>query len=259
MGICDTFYCDQPVGYPIPGEGHEPYPRYVDLLVEDIDKDPGRKGRPLVLLAHGWGAPHALALATRLGPRVVKVYIIRDNPPLMPGGLPSFYDDHNKWCKQAGNSILEWLRVANPNALFETACKASPKELKKMFAESPYFTRVVNYATLAFRDGIYPDMSKDIQVISSPMCVITPKQNTPDGNPDMTWILWTSGPYNVYMIDDYHHACVRPRKKNNKITEFPLGDLLIRDMIISLQGITWRHLRDLSRAYWAPGVNIAFP
>ena len=53
----------------------------IDALISEIDADDARKGRPLVIVAHSFGAMAGHAIAARLGPRVRHLTIVAARGP----------------------------------------------------------------------------------------------------------------------------------------------------------------------------------
>merc|ERR1719464_1577403 len=54
---------------------------YTTRLVSKIDEDPGNRGRPVFVVAHGAGALPAWGVARKLGRRCLKLYVLGRRAP----------------------------------------------------------------------------------------------------------------------------------------------------------------------------------
>merc|ERR1719464_1275532 len=54
---------------------------YTTRLVSKIDEDPGNRGRPVFVVAHGAGALPAWGVARKLGRRCLKLYVLGSRAP----------------------------------------------------------------------------------------------------------------------------------------------------------------------------------
>mmetsp|Transcript_18513 Transcript_18513/g.49657 ORF Transcript_18513/g.49657 Transcript_18513/m.49657 type:complete len:288 (-) Transcript_18513:84-947(-) len=229
-GMRDTLVLDHPDEYNMEGEGYEPYRRYVDVLIERIDEDPERTGRPLLLFGHSRGACAAMAVATRLGARVLKVYIVATGA--MVPDQPSGWEQMSLAFKKGGDElILGWLLSMQPGNLvlaraFEAA-KANDGTLQAMYSESKWLTSMVTLTRRQYREAMYPDMTKDVQVLSIPLCAVSPLQD-PSTQPEHNagWNLMTTAECEQLTVDAGHMDVLKAKKKKGHRKEFPLGDLL---------------------------------
>lgn len=79
-GYASQLVLDHPTewaGRPEPPDWHE----YLAQCEREIDADPARAGRRLVIFGHSHGALAAYGLAARLGTRVTKLYVAARRPP----------------------------------------------------------------------------------------------------------------------------------------------------------------------------------
>lgn len=234
--IKDTLVLDHPDGYDIEGEGYDPYPKYIDRLIAEIDSDPARAGRPLLLLGHSRGACPCMAVSTRLGKRVLKVYIVSCGA--MTPGKPTGWEMMSHDFKKGGDELLlAWLLSMQPGNLIlkralDTA--ADKKALQELYDDSKWLREMVSLTRMQYREAMYPDMpNKVIDVIEAPIMAISPLQDPscpPEANEG--WAKMTTGGFELKTLDAGHMDVLKATQANKKkgiLYSFPLGDLLAPD------------------------------
>lgn len=180
VGLGDSLVLGFPDHYGIEGEGIEWWPKYVDLLVEQIDSEEAYRGRPLLLFGHSRGACPAMSVATRLGSRVLKVYITGCGPIEM--GKPTAWELLSTAFKKGGDKeLLAWFSSLQPgNVILKRASDLPEVEIPNALAQSKWLASTVKLMRLQYRDATFPLMTgddADIQVISAPLMVGVPLQD----------------------------------------------------------------------------------
>lgn len=231
--IKDTLILDHPDGYGMKGSGYEPYPGYIDRLVEEIDKEPSRKGRPLLLLGHSRGGCPAMAVATRLGSRVLKVYLLSCSG--MEPGKPTGWEGLAEHFKTGGDElILAWLLSMQPgNKILTIALETSkdPKALQELYDDGKWLRNMVELTRLQYREAMFPDMSSGIiDKIQAPIMAISPLQD-PGAQPEMMQSLdkLAGGEFELKTVNAGHMDILQATKANKKKGipyKFELGELL---------------------------------
>eukprot|EP00747_Dinoflagellata_sp_TGD_P116675 gnl/TRDRNA2_/TRDRNA2_172441_c0_seq1.p1 gnl/TRDRNA2_/TRDRNA2_172441_c0~~gnl/TRDRNA2_/TRDRNA2_172441_c0_seq1.p1 ORF type:complete len:129 (+),score=14.76 gnl/TRDRNA2_/TRDRNA2_172441_c0_seq1:37-423(+) len=99
-------------------------------MVEDIDSKPKNRGRRLLLFAHSTAGPAAFSVASRLGERVMKVYLC-DAPVSVPGGFDAHESTHKFFASLSDADWIRHLSGWNPGnrVLREMATAVSKGEL----------------------------------------------------------------------------------------------------------------------------------
>jgi len=229
VGIKDHLVLDHNNEYGMTEEGYEPYPRYVDLLVEKIDEVAA--GRPLLLFAHSRGCCPAAAVATRLGCRVLKVYFVASQGAVVPG-KPTPWEKLSKRFRRNGErSMLSWFSELQPgNLLLDSAAHASQEDRDEMKETSKFLANMITLMNTQYRDAMYPDMSKGvIDTFPADICAIAPSKDTMctveacEGFHQLT-----SGRCDIWLIVGGHMEVLKP---DTGSTTCELHDRVLADML----------------------------
>mmetsp|Transcript_29529 Transcript_29529/g.75147 ORF Transcript_29529/g.75147 Transcript_29529/m.75147 type:complete len:277 (-) Transcript_29529:98-928(-) len=224
----ETLVLHYPDVYEIEGEGSDPWARYVDRLVEEIDSEPSRAGRPLFLFGHSRGQAPAMTVAARLGERVLKVYIVASGSPIP--GQPSGFQTLAEGFKKTGDvGLLTWFVSLNPgNLMLMGMLDALHKGTMKP-EDSPFLNDLLTLMRKQYKDAIWPDMTRDMQVIPSPIMAVGPRYDADSTRAHMEpWSYWTSGQFDVRMICAGHMDCLNPKEGESSCE---LYDLVLPDML----------------------------
>lgn len=226
----DVLVLHYPDVYNIEGEGSEPWPTYVDRLVEEIDKEPSRKDRPLILFGHSRGNAPCMTLAARLGARVLKIYIAATPAPIP--GQPSPFKALSDTFKQTGDvGLLQWFVGLNPgNLMMEGMCKGVVSGEMKI-EDSPFLNSMMTLMRRQYRDAMWPDMERDFKGVVSPILAFGPRLDLDVSLETMQgWGLWTTGGAKVKMISGAGHMdCLRPSLVDGEV-KCILIETLLKDM-----------------------------
>jgi len=230
----ETMFLHFPDAYGMTGEGRDPWPAYVDRLVEEIDKEPSRTGRPLILFGHSRGNAPAMTLAKRLGPRVLKVYIASSAAPV-PGDVSPFETLSLKFKETGDIGLLQWFVSLNPgNLMMENMCK-SVMNGEMAIEDSPYLNAMITLMRTQYKDAMYPDMERDFKGVASPLFVFGPRQDPGCPYDAMQlWSAWTSGDCKVKMLSGVGHMdCLQPAELDGEM-RCPLWEVLLKDLALVL-------------------------
>lgn len=216
-GIADQLVLDYPDVYEIKGKGSEPWNRYVDRLVYEINSNRDFRNRPLLLFGHSRGASSAMSVALRLGRRVRKVYIAACAGTSLTLGQPSGWERLSEAFQppDSDRKLLRWFASLQPDNLILGRMANAPKaEMEEGIESSSWLKAKVELMRAQYRDAIFPDMndSFDINVISAPILAISPS-----GDADCsvqaceTWSDLTAGACEVLSVKAGHMDCLDPR------------------------------------------------
>eukprot|EP00413_Alexandrium_margalefii_P026820 CAMPEP_0204563644 /NCGR_PEP_ID=MMETSP0661-20131031/34424_1 /ASSEMBLY_ACC=CAM_ASM_000606 /TAXON_ID=109239 /ORGANISM="Alexandrium margalefi, Strain AMGDE01CS-322" /LENGTH=492 /DNA_ID=CAMNT_0051571219 /DNA_START=44 /DNA_END=1522 /DNA_ORIENTATION=+ len=172
-GVKDQLVLDHSNEYGFTGEGYEPWPRYVEKLVELIDKD--YAGRSLIIFGHSKGTGPAMSVASRLGSRVLKCYAVACGSWLP--GRPTPWEKLSKGFKQKNDQgLLAWFASLNPgNLLLETVAYGPEDQFEELMESSAFLKSKLELMRLQYRDAMYPDMSKRvIDEFPAELCAVSP-------------------------------------------------------------------------------------
>lgn len=228
-GIEDQLVLDHPEDY-IQGSGTEPWSSYIDRLVYEINEKKAFRNRPLLLFGHSRGACSAVSMATRLGRRVRKVYIVACGGGALQIGQPSSWEKMSDKFKKTGDKgIFQFYASLQPNNLvLGRAAAASEAELEELVQSSAWLQDRVELGRRQFRDAIVPDMSQqfDVDVIKAPMLAIRPSED--ESCPQEAMGLWkgiTSNCFEVLTLRAGHMDCLQPEHMSvvieDMLTFFP--------------------------------------
>lgn len=199
----EALVLDFPDSYGIQGEGSAPWAGYVDRLVQEIDGEPSRRGRPLIVYGHSRGATPALTVAAKLKARVLKVFVLANGAPKK--GQPSAFQFLAEAFKQGTDmDLLKWFAGLNPSpVLHRTIASVESGEIK--LSDSKYLLEMLATMKKQYVNTIWPDMSKDMDGITAPITVVSPRKD-PDAQPPACWGFkeWTSGTVDVKVVDAGH-------------------------------------------------------
>jgi len=219
VGIKDVLVLDFPDAYGMVKEGRDPWPKYVDRLIQEIDREPARRGRPLLLFGHSRGASPAMSVATRLmkdgrSDQVLKVYVAACThvSPNEPTGweLTSAY-------LKAGTDkeMFEYFRDQQPgHPLLQKLANSSPEEINEFCEMSEKCRDMRNLYKVQYRDAMYPDTRRDIMKINVPIMAISPMQSpfeTPDAMKE--WEKFAGNGFEVLSIEGDHMGCIADQQR----------------------------------------------
>jgi len=205
----DTLVLHYPDVYEIEGEGSGPWPSYVDRLIEEIDQEPSRVGRPLLLFGHSRGNAPAMTLASRLGQRVLKIYLAGSDSPII--GQPSPFQTLSERFKREGDlGLLEWFVSLNPgNNMMESLYRSVASGQMKI-EDSDFLNDMVTLMRRQYKDAIYPDMERDFKGVCSPILAFRPEHDQSCTRAGMErWKEWTSASArSKVVIGATHMSCL---------------------------------------------------
>lgn len=233
-GFRHTFVVDHPDGYDMKGSGYDPYPEYIKRCEEEIDKDPDRAGRPLVIFGHSRGCCGGMALATYFEDRVIKTFLCACGPIAL--GTPTMWENLSKHFQTGGDDlILEWLFSMQPGNLIlpralEVARRDPEGELQKMYADSKWLRNMVGLTRLQYKEAMYPLMTGDdpvIQKVHCDICAVCPLKD-PGATPEVMagWENISTGKFQMLEVDAGHIDILQAEKKKGQTIKFPLGDAI---------------------------------
>ncbi|CAK9045444.1 4-xylosyltransferase IRX10L (Glucuronoxylan glucuronosyltransferase 1) (AtGUT1) (Glucuronoxylan glucuronosyltransferase 2) (AtGUT2) (Protein IRREGULAR XYLEM 10-like) (Xylan xylosyltransferase IRX10L) [Durusdinium trenchii] len=173
-GMKDAAIFHFPDAYGIAEEGREPWAKYIDLLVEEVNQVAG-ENRPLVLFGHSRGAAPATCLAYRLQKRVKKVYIAACGA--MHLGEPTGWELLSQRFKAGGDrDLLKWFSDLQPENILlrRTAYDTSDSEFQEQVQSSKFLSEMLNLMRAQYRDAMYPDPERDFGSMPVPIMAFSP-------------------------------------------------------------------------------------
>mmetsp|Transcript_65604 Transcript_65604/g.211664 ORF Transcript_65604/g.211664 Transcript_65604/m.211664 type:complete len:403 (-) Transcript_65604:93-1301(-) len=202
-GLKHRMVMDFPDAFGIEGEGSIHWGKYVDKVVEEIDKDPDRHGRKLILFGHSRGATSAMTVATRLGRRVLKVYVLSSGAPV-PGEPSPFQMLSEGFKKSTDVDLLKWFCSLNPVPVLIRMMQSVEKGDMKI-SDSGYLKEKVALMKRQYVNAIWPDMQKDFKVINVPIMAVAGKQDQNESKESMErWKIWSTNEVTVRFINAGH-------------------------------------------------------
>eukprot|EP00930_Biecheleria_cincta_P064792 TRINITY_DN50458_c0_g1_i1.p1 TRINITY_DN50458_c0_g1~~TRINITY_DN50458_c0_g1_i1.p1 ORF type:complete len:651 (-),score=119.39 TRINITY_DN50458_c0_g1_i1:68-2020(-) len=206
----ETLVLHFPDSYGIQGQGSEPWPAYVDRLIEEIDRAPERRGRPLFLFGHSRGCTPAMSVAKRLGQRVLKVYCAACAAP-KPGEESHFKAMAEHFQKGSEIDMLRWLYSIQPdNEMLQVLVSEAESEGMESI-RGPFVDSMLDIVKRQYRDAVWPDMQRDFSIIPAPIMAISPTRDaTVQPNLMTGWKLWTSAHFSFREVDAGHMECLQP-------------------------------------------------
>lgn len=221
----DAFCLHFPNEYGMTEEGMEPWPKYIDRLVEEIDSDPKRKGRPMFLFGHSRGNAPAMSLATRLGPRVLKVFIAASGGPT-PGDVSPFQRLSEGFKETGDVGLLTWFVSLNPGNMMMEQMLATVKDGSMAIEDSAFLNELLKLIRVQYKDAMFPDMTRDIKKLSIPIVAIGPRYDPGSQREAMkVWGFWSDDCV-VKMIDSGHMDCLKPRGPEDfELLEYVLKEI----------------------------------
>jgi len=213
-GIEDVLVLGFPDEYGIVGEGHAWWRIYVNKLVQEINKT--CKDRKVIIYGHSRGCCSAMSLATRLGDRVLKVYVVACSPIEL--GKPTDWEVMSADFKKSGDAgLLKFLCDLQPeNAVLKSIAGLTPKQLAKQIDNSPMLNRLFRIMRVQYKDATFPLMvgpDPDIKKLDVPIMAIAPKDDP--GSPLERLKLWrgcTSDKFRVVQVAGGHVECLKASK-----------------------------------------------
>lgn len=215
-GITDQVLLHHPEGYDIEGDGTDAWPSYIGRLIEAIDSDADRRGRPLILWGHSKGATEAMSLATRLGERVLKVYCVASGAP-RPGEVSPFQTMAENFKLGTDLDLLKWFCTMNVDRALHRMVEAVEKG-DLTIESSPYLKNKLALMKRQYVTTTYPDMARDFKVIAAPIMGVWPMTDpsTPRDSVE-AWSVWTSGGFELRKVSAGHMDCLRTREHHDHI------------------------------------------
>jgi len=190
----ETLVLHFPDAYGMTEEGSDPWPRYVDRLVEEIDREPSRRGRPLLLFGHSRGNAPAMTVAARLKERVLKVYIASSNAPIP--GEPSPFKALSERFKASGDTgLLEWFVSLQPGNLMLEGMLQSVRSGEMRIEDSAFLNAKIGLMRRQYMDAMWPDMDRDFAGVTAPILAFLPRSDATCSVEGMElWKQWTAAP-----------------------------------------------------------------
>mmetsp|Transcript_129245 Transcript_129245/g.326233 ORF Transcript_129245/g.326233 Transcript_129245/m.326233 type:complete len:292 (+) Transcript_129245:80-955(+) len=188
----DTLVLHYPDVYDIEGEGSDPWPSYVDRLIQEIDQEPSRAGRPLILFGHSRGNAPAMTVAARLGQRVLKIYLAASDAPVI--GEPSPFQRLSERFKREGDlGLLEWFVSLNPGNRAMESLYTSVASGEMKIEDSKFGESMITLMRRQYKDAIWPDMERDFKGVCSPIMAFRPEHDPSSTRAGMDrWKEWTT-------------------------------------------------------------------
>eukprot|EP00434_Breviolum_minutum_P023246 symbB.v1.2.020503.t1/scaffold1732.1/size104343/2 len=158
-------------------EGREPWSRYVDLLIQEIDRLAGPRRR-LVLFGHSRGAAPATCVAYRLPERVKKVYIAACGA--MSLGQATGWEELSQRFKKGGDrDLLKWFSSLQPSnvLLHRAAFETNDSEFQEQVESSKFLSEMLQLMRCQYRDAMYPDPDRDFGVMTVPIMAFSPLED----------------------------------------------------------------------------------
>jgi len=227
----DTLVLHFPNEYGMIEEGSDPWPKYVDRLIEEIDSDPKRAGRPLLLFGHSRGNAPAMTVASRLKDRVLRVYIAASSAPVH--GQPSPFQTLSEGFKQSGDiGLLAWFYSLQPEnmmlkSMLEEVHKGTPVE------DMPFLNKMLTLMRQQYKDAMWPDMERDFSGVTAPITAFGPRLDAGCSREGMEgWKSWTSCPERskVKMISGATHMGCVTKTLLDGVESCVLIDEILRDI-----------------------------
>lgn len=211
-GLEDTAVLHFPNEYEIIEEGREPWAKYVDRLVEEINKAAGDDKRSIVVFGHSRGASPAICIATRLGARCKKVYIAACGA--MEQGQPTAWENMSLAFKKGGDrDLLKWFSSLQPEnvVLSRTANDTTDEEFTEHVKSSKFMSGMLGLMRTQYRNAMYPDPDRDFKVVPAPIMAFSPIQDE-GSSPEVTqgWGALTSGGFQLETVNAGHMDCLAP-------------------------------------------------
>jgi len=211
-GIKRTLVLGHTNHYKIVGEGYEYWPKYIDKVVEEIDRIKDYKDRPLLLFGHSKGTEVALSLATRLSTRVLKVYVVANGPILL--GQATAWERLSADFKKSGEAgMLRWLASLQPeNAMLGKIASLPPEAMREEIAQSKWLRETVELMTVQYKDAAFPRMrgdSPDIGLLSCALVAVSPTKDM-GALPHVVekWAANTTGCFQMITVNATHMGCL---------------------------------------------------
>mmetsp|Transcript_65406 Transcript_65406/g.181457 ORF Transcript_65406/g.181457 Transcript_65406/m.181457 type:complete len:388 (+) Transcript_65406:74-1237(+) len=202
-GLKHVLVLDYPDTYGIEGEGSAPWAHYVDRLVREVDAEPERRGRELLLFGHSRGATPAMTVAARLGQRVLKVYVASSGGPLPD--QPSPFKGLSDYFKAKRDlDLLKWFCSLNPVPTMLRIME-SVQSGEIAIEDSQYLADKLTLMKRHYVNAIWPDMQTDFKVLAVPILAVAGKRDASLSKQSMDmWKLWSTKEVKVKLIEAGH-------------------------------------------------------
>ncbi|CAK9046760.1 Calcium-dependent protein kinase 2 [Durusdinium trenchii] len=219
-----------PDAYEMSGEGWEgraPWSKYVDKLVEEINKVSDSDSQPLVLFGHSRGAAPAICVASRLGARVKQVYIAACGA--MRAGEATAWEALSKNFKQGGDrELLGWFYSLQPeNVFLKRAVEKADDEFEEQVNSSKFLSDMLSLMRRQYRDAMYPDPDRDFKAVPANVtafAALLDEGSQPEHMED--WKLLTLAKFQNVSLNAGHMDCLAPNTAGKcELFEFLQKDL----------------------------------
>lgn len=217
-GVSDSLVLGFPNEYGITGEGYSWWPGYVDILIDKIDEK--FFGRPLLLFGHSRGCCPCISVASRLGDRVLKVWVTSCGA--IKVGEPTPWEGLSYEFKKGGDKeLLAWFASLQPgNFLLARTSQLPPDEVQGAIKASKWLTDTVALMRVQYRDATFPDMTSPNSPIKRLKCPITGICPLLDmgSQPDVIaeWEGITTGHFEMIMVQAGHMDVLQAADKDKK-------------------------------------------
>lgn len=214
------------LGYPTEKEyaGCEDSGAYSAKMLDLIDADPKRRGRPVLVLAHSHGSIFSYFLARHLGGRVLKLYVVCCRPPHL-STIKDVWNVNNEeeLSKFDDHAILQGLIGAWRNDFL-----AAFKDLQDLPPPAKAVVTLVRqqYSGTKVAEEIVGNPGPPI---STPIFAVASRQEMPKGETAMKMESWrelTSGRFKLLCVEEGHFECL----KADKDGKCALFSVLLSDM-----------------------------
>ncbi|CAL1158679.1 unnamed protein product [Cladocopium goreaui] len=194
-------------------EGREPWSKYVDKLVEEINKVAESESQPLILFGHSRGASPAICVASRLGARVKQVYIAACGA--MQAGEPTAWETLSLNFKKGGDrELLTWFYSLQPDNVFlKRAVEKGDDEFEEQVHSSKFLSEMLSLMRRQYRDAMYPDPDRDFKAVPANITAFAVLQDESSQPEHMEgWKLLTLGKFQNISLNAGHMDCLAPNE-----------------------------------------------
>lgn len=208
-------------------EGREPWSKYVDRLVEEINKSAESESQPLILFGHSRGASPAMCVASRLGARVKQIYIAACGA--MKAGEATAWENLSLNFKKGGDrELLAWFYSLQPDNVFlKRAVEKGDDEFEEQVKSSKFLSDMLSLMRRQYRDAMYPDPDRDFKAVPANItafAALLDEGSQPEYMED--WKLLTLGNFQNVSLNAGHMDCLAP----NEAAKCELFDYLDGDL-----------------------------
>jgi len=229
-GVKKTCVLHFPDAYDMYGEGWEgrdPWSKYVDKVVEEINKVADSESQPLILFGHSRGAAPAISVATRLGTRVKQIYIAACGA--MKAGEATAWETLSLVFKKGGDKeLLTWFSSLQPeNVFLKRAVEQGDDDFAAQVSSSKFLKDMLSLMRRQYRDAMYPDPHRDFKAVSANItafAALLDEGSQPEHMED--WKLLTLGKFQNVSLNAGHMDCLAPNDSGKcELFEYMQTDL----------------------------------